>query len=113
MTWTTKPLRGSGLLEGRSGTVSGYEIHMGRTQATETVGRPLGEGSAARGRVLGTYLHGLFANEPVREAFLDAVFEYAGVSRPEQENTEQSHSPYDQAVTLLCEHLDVSHITGL
>ncbi|QCC48438.1 cobyric acid synthase [Halobellus limi] len=40
---------------------------------------------AARGDVFGTYLHGLFENDAAREAFLDSVFERAGVSRPVDE----------------------------
>ncbi|MDS0475163.1 cobyric acid synthase [Natrinema sp. 1APR25-10V2] len=81
---TTVPVDGSTspLLTGADGTASGYEIHAGRTRALDEVTRPLGDSSAARDRVLGTYLHGLFDNESVRTAFLDAVSASAGVDRP-------------------------------
>ncbi|WP_170366523.1 cobyric acid synthase [Ruegeria arenilitoris] len=56
--------------------VTGYEIHMGRTQGPDTArawlqveGRP--EGAASRdGRVLGSYLHGIFASDAFRASFL-------------------------------------------
>jgi len=65
-------------LEGQ--TVTGYEIHMGRTQGqipfleiTERSGQPVGrpDGAAsADGKVWGCYIHGLFANRNLRRAWL-------------------------------------------
>jgi adenosylcobyric acid synthase len=59
--------------------VSGYEIHMGLTQGPDmgrpwlTVeGRPEGAQSAD-GRVRGTYLHGLFAADAFRAAWLSEL----------------------------------------
>ena len=51
---------GTGPLDGVTGTISGYKIHMGRTTHTAAVEQPLEEQSAATQSVLGTYLHGLF-----------------------------------------------------
>ena len=57
--------------------VTGYEIHMGRTAGPDCAtpfltldGRPEGAMSAD-GRVIGTYLHGIFADDGFRRAFLD------------------------------------------
>jgi adenosylcobyric acid synthase len=65
-------------LEGQ--TVTGYEIHMGRTQSSsswlEIVERggqsvQVADGAASTdGRVWGCYVHGLFANENLRKAWL-------------------------------------------
>lgn len=56
--------------------VSGYHMHMGETAGPDrgrafahVGGRPEGAISAD-GRVMGTYLHGLFAADPFRRAFL-------------------------------------------
>jgi adenosylcobyric acid synthase len=86
--------------------VSGYEIHMGRTRELDPSRSPVGPESAASGRVLGTYLHGLFENESVRERFLDTVFAVADVERPD--GTERRQSPYDAAAELVREHVDLS-----
>ncbi|SIS00124.1 cobyric acid synthase [Natronorubrum thiooxidans] len=107
------------LLAGADGQASGYEIHAGRTRALETVRRPLGESSAARGRILGTYLHGLFDNESVRTAFLEAVAMDAGIDWPASDDEDgqsasnagsratTSATPYDRAATLVREHVDL------
>ncbi len=56
--------------------ISGYEIHMGQTDGGDT-GRPFAlmddgtDGAAsADGRIQGTYLHGVFANDDFRRAWL-------------------------------------------
>ncbi len=56
--------------------VSGYEIHMGRTAGPdcdrpwlEVDGRPEGAASA-NGRILGSYLHGIFSSDAFRAQYL-------------------------------------------
>jgi adenosylcobyric acid synthase len=75
-------------------TVRGYEIHMGQTtgarpwlEITRRSGAAvaLGDGAvAAQGRVWGCYLHGLFANEALRHAWLATLGwqETAGAQAP-------------------------------
>ena len=65
-----------------SPTATGYEIHMGRTTVDGNRTTPLGPNSCATAGVVGTYLHGLFENEPVRDAFVDAVYAHADRDRP-------------------------------
>ena len=113
---TTLTLEGTGPLTGASGTISGYEIHMGRTEATAPVETPFAAGvagevdageiggdraeevagdaalGAADGDVLGCYLHGLFENEGVRDAFVDRVFAAAGRKRPTSTSISSSTS---------------------
>ncbi|WP_435065125.1 cobyric acid synthase [Halobaculum sp. EA56] len=102
---------GAGPLAGVSGAVSGYEIHMGRTERLDDAGldTPLEPGSAATDRVLGTYLHGAFENESVREAFVDAVFARAGRARPAAAETRTS--PYVAAGELV-EGIDLDRLVG-
>jgi adenosylcobyric acid synthase len=72
-----KTLRVEHAIHEASGTpVSGYRMHMGATDGPDRV-RPFalidgqGEGAmSSDGRVVGTYLHGLFAGDPFRRAFL-------------------------------------------
>ncbi len=76
----TQQSEGVSLLPGTCGVaVSGYRIHMGRTEGPDRA-RPvvrLAEGEdgarSADGRVLGTYLHGLFAGDAFRRGFLGAL----------------------------------------
>ena len=104
------PVDGTGPIAGASGTAEGYEIHIGETslvnvQQDETsITRPLGDRSVATDRVLGTYLHGLFENENVRDAFVETLFERSGLSRPKRVDT--SSSPYERAAALIESHLD-------
>ncbi|WP_251341393.1 cobyric acid synthase [Haloplanus halophilus] len=103
-TWRVE---GCGPLAGAAGRVEGYEIHAGETRAAGAVrtpfsapdGRAGAELGAARGAVLGTYLHGLFANPAAREAFVDAA--YAGCGRERPASTAERSSPYDRAAALV------------
>lgn len=101
---------GTGPINGVAGTISGYEIHMGRTTHTEAVEQPLEEQSAATQSVLGTYLHGLFENEDVRDVFADSVFRHAD-KQGDITGMEQ-RSPYDSAAELVSE-VDYSAFTRL
>ncbi|MFC6940120.1 cobyric acid synthase [Salinirubellus sp. GCM10025818] len=102
----TTDVEGVGPLAGATGTVEGYEIHAGETTVLGEVARPLGPGSVATDRVLGTYLHGLFENESARGAFVDAVYAAAGKRRPDAEP--DAVSPLDAAADLVTAHLDLS-----
>ncbi|CCG39699.1 cobyric acid synthase [Magnetospirillum molischianum] len=74
-----KVLRESVGYDGSGRPVRGYEMHMGRTTGPDSKrplltmeGRPEGALSAD-GLVAGCYLHGLFASDPFRSAFLDVL----------------------------------------
>jgi adenosylcobyric acid synthase len=104
---TTRRIEGTGPLAGAAGSVSGYEIHMGETRPVDdetdalTVERPFPDvgAGAATDRAFGTYLHGLFENENARDAFVDGVFAYVGIQRPDGGSV--AGSPYDRAADLI------------
>jgi len=98
---TTVEVCGSGVLSGATGTASGYEIHAGQSEILGPVDQPLGPESAATQNTLGTYLHGLFDNQSVREAFVTTLFERAGRDRPAGQADHVN--PYDAAATLVRE----------
>ncbi len=99
--------------------LSGYEIHMGRTTLGPRA-RPLAElrrrGDATwhrdgalspDGRVLGTYLHGLFDNDAFRRALLDLYRGGEGEATPFSQRKEEG---YDQLADLLRGCLDLPSI---
>ncbi len=85
---TMRPVKRLGLVHGTMAggqvPVSGYEIHMGHTTGPDTDrpllhldGRPDGA-TSADGQVSGTYLHGLFAHDAFRAAYLARLGHQAG-----------------------------------
>ncbi|MFP4218164.1 MAG: cobyric acid synthase [Salinarchaeum sp.] len=114
---TELELTGTGPLAGASGRVEGYEIHAGSTRAVGSVkrpfappdGKPTATLGAAKGAVVGTYLHGLFENIEARRAFLETVFEAAGASPPSIKHQEQT--AYDRAAALVSENIAVAELS--
>lgn len=98
----TRTIHGCGPLAGASGSVTGYEIHMGETALLADINRPFDNDGAATDCVLGTYMHGLFENRSVREAFLAS----AGIERGD--GTVERESPYARAAALVREHVDLA-----
>ena len=103
----TMSIEGAGPLAGISGSVEGYEIHLGRTSVPDELDRPLGPQSAATDRVLGTYVHGLFENESVRIGFIDRIRERTGKPRPPVPGGTDPWA-FDAAADLVEEHVDLS-----
>ncbi len=115
--WTVH--RASGLAAG------GYEIHMGRTESpagravfsvTEN-GRSHWDGcSAHRGRVWGTYVHGVFDSAPFRRWFLDGVREHFRMKRIAKVGSEEHvrrQRVYDRVADMAERHLDMKRIMAM
>ncbi|MEI8356253.1 MAG: cobyric acid synthase, partial [Deltaproteobacteria bacterium] len=108
-------------------TLSGYEIHMGRSTlgpAADSFSRlllrsgkevELADGAASKeGRVFGTYLHGIFDNDGFRSAFLNKIRRGKGL--PEISPDFRRPDPFDQLAEHLERHLDMEklyHICGI
>ncbi len=122
----------SGRIDGRifsqpvQANVTGYEIHMGQTrlsgeiqpllQVTDKEGKTRSEGAIDRsGKILGTYLHGLFDEASFRGAFLEALRKDCG--KPNDSKNQPVFSAglikeknYERLAGLLRENLDGSFI---
>ena len=110
----------TGVLTGAGGTaVAGYEIHAGITAINpgevaltgDDGGQPLGA-IANQGLVFGCYLHGLFANDAFRHAFLGRVAALRG--KPYRPSEIQSLDVrFDRVADVLRSSLDLPRIFAL
>ncbi|MGL4236398.1 cobyric acid synthase [Tabrizicola sp.] len=99
-----------------SGTeAKGYEIHLGRTEGPDRT-RPLftvhGHPEGAQrpdGRVMGSYLHGMFTQDPFRRAFLAGLGATPG-STSYDANVEET---LDALADHLAEHVDCNTLLTL
>jgi adenosylcobyric acid synthase len=85
--------------------VRGYEMHVGRTEGADCA-RPMlslagrADGAvSADGRVMGCYLHGLFASDEFRAAFLKSL-------RPDYTSTVAFDARVDATLDALADHLE-------
>ena len=108
-------VRGRHLASGAS--LRGYEMHMGCTEGPDR-GRPFirlddgrDEGAAsADGRVAGCYLHGLFAEDDFRHAFLSALRDRPASAVVYETEVE---AVLDGLAEHLARHLDLDRILGI
>lgn len=110
-----------GLLSGMGGVVvRGYEIHMGRTIGSEArpalrLVRPREgnadqfDGSLSRsGRVLGTYIHGLFNNEDFTRRLLATLS--GGKRIPRRETSLWRQQEYNRLASIVRQSLDMKSV---
>ncbi|MCV2879791.1 cobyric acid synthase [Sedimentimonas flavescens] len=95
--------------------VEGYEIHIGRTEGPDRArpfaqveGQPEGAISAC-GRVTGSYLHGLFAADAFRAAFLGQI----GIAASGLSHSAGVEAALDALADHVEAHLDVAGILAL
>ncbi|WP_062228106.1 cobyric acid synthase [Aureimonas frigidaquae] len=95
--------------------IDAYEIHLGHTQGAD-MQRPFavvdgqGEGAiSADGRVTGTYLHGIFANDAWRHRFLAKL----GLNGPRHDYRAEIDAALDGLADALEQSLDIDALTTL
>ncbi|WP_183858155.1 cobyric acid synthase [Prosthecomicrobium pneumaticum] len=100
---------------GTGEAVTGYEIHLGRTNGPDT-DRPLVTGPAgpdgavsADGLVAGSYVHGLFAADGFRRAYLAAL----GVPGSDLAYEARVEETLDRLADHLATHLDVAALLSI
>ncbi|MET0429812.1 MAG: cobyric acid synthase CobQ, partial [Microvirga sp.] len=113
-----KAVRPVGALHTASGSrVDAYEIHLGRTHGADTRHAPFQVGgeregaASADGRVIGTYLHGLFAADAFRAAFLNDLKPGVAFRSPSYEA--MVDETLDTLAAHLARHLDVDGILAI
>ncbi|MGH7815332.1 MAG: cobyric acid synthase [Candidatus Binataceae bacterium] len=104
--------------------LTAYEIHMGRVTALEGAAAPFRivsrNGKAANasdgaiggnGTIVGTMLHGIFENEPVRRALLDNLRTLKGVSAPAPTSGVPARdAEYDRLAAIVRANADIAAI---
>ncbi len=91
--------------------VSGYEIHMGKTNLMN--GEPaFGDDGCVNyeGLIWGTYLHGLFENEHLRDAFLEFLYNGRDMSYSAVKDKVKYIDPYHQLATHFQAYVDMDAI---
>ena len=106
---TLETVTGSDNLSGEK--IHGYEMHLGLTEGPDRsrpwlkLGDGRGEGAMSDdGRVLGTYVHGVFAADGFRQVFLDAIRGGRGHALAYETRIEQT---LDALAAHLEKHLDL------
>jgi adenosylcobyric acid synthase len=112
------------LLNGCTGSMQAYEIHMGRSKVTERIlpafkiiargGVKVSDSDGAAvegGRVWGTYLHGIFADPGFCASWLEELLRLKGLQRKDRRR--RSRDPYDRWAAHLRQHLDMKRIFNL
>ncbi|MBS4535167.1 cobyric acid synthase [Clostridium sp. D2Q-14] len=96
--------------------VSGYEIHMGKTEIIEDdvpaikLEKGNFDGTISKcGRILGTYLHGIFENDDFRKAILDSIRNKKGLNISEDiiDYKELKEKEYDKLADGVLNHIDL------
>jgi adenosylcobyric acid synthase len=94
-----------------------YEIHLGRTGGPDTIRAPFRVGDRADGaaspdgRVLGSYLHGVFTSDAIRGAYLAGLSTALQPSALAYEN--EIEATLDALAAHLERHLDIEAIVGI
>lgn len=111
---SVRPVNGTEIAAGTA--VSGYEIHLGRTNGPDTArpwlhieGQPDGAIDST-GRVMGTYVHGLFQSDPFRRAFLARIGRQASAELTYRNVVEQT---LNELAEHLQTHLDIDRILDI
>ena len=109
-----KKVTGGGpILEGiRGQEVSGYEIHMGVTDARCEKAFEDDGAVAGGGLVIGTYLHGIFENENFRNAFLEYLYSRKNLvpEKAPREKVATEKDAFDDLAWAMEAHLDMGKI---
>ncbi|MEJ6950404.1 cobyric acid synthase [Natronospora cellulosivora (SeqCode)] len=121
----TKQIKGTlnkalSICEGiEASVISGYEIHMGRSEladnldyAIELEDRRLDGAINDQGNVFGTYLHGIFENDNFRDSLLNGLRKKKGISNKNEELSykEFKELEYNKLAKVVSENVEIETI---
>ena len=93
--------------------ITAYEIHLGKTRgpdcATPFARTERGPDGAVKGKIMGTYLHGCFAADGFRKAFLESL----GTTSSDLAYNELIENTLDELAAHLEQHVDVEALLKL
>jgi adenosylcobyric acid synthase len=113
------------LAEARGTDFEGYEIHMGRTEnggagaafrLRERSNKPCDAGDGCldmSGRVLGTYIHGLFHNQELRRGILRQIARAKGQPLSFAGDDRQRDAEYDRLANLVRDSLNMDLVYSI
>lgn len=109
-------LRVSGMLNGEK--ITGYEIHMGRTERCdcdpfiELEEGKLDGAINEKGTVYGTYLHGIFENDNFRRNLIDELIEKKGLEKDDEKTSfkDIKENEYNKLADMTRKYLDMEKI---
>ncbi len=110
---TRKTVTGTGPILGsiNKHQVNGYEIHMGMSKLHSNTPAFDDDGCVdMTGLVWGTYMHGLFENEILRDAFLEYLYASRGLKYSSIKDRITYTDPYRQLAQHFLAHVDMEAI---
>ena len=113
---TRKTVTGTGPILGsiNKQQVDGYEIHMGMSRLHSNTPAFDDDGCVnVTGLVWGTYMHGLFENENLRDAFLEYLYASSGLKYSSIKDRITYTDPYNQLAQHFLTNVDMDAIEGM
>jgi adenosylcobyric acid synthase len=114
-----RALRPSMLTDDRIGDITGYEIHMGIVEQTDPMAaaieivkrngletRVLDGAVNERGTLVGTMIHGILANDPIRASLLRFLRRRRGLAHPLRSAESTKGAGYDRLAQAVRQHMD-------
>lgn len=91
---------------------SGYEIHMGVSEATDTDVCKFTDAGYSLNNIYGTYVHGIFDEDGVADVITEVLYKAKGLAfnRAGISRAEFKQSQYDKLADMIRSHMDMDYV---